>query len=311
MANASNSVRKPVAESHVLVAGPVRNCSATIEKEAARLAQALSPFKSVSFLLSESDSTDDSIETLQRLSHQRPGFAFVSMGHLRMDHPIRCDRLSICRNRYVEMIRNAPEYAHIDYVVEADMDGLNTSLDTAGVLSCWETDIDWSGVTANQRLCYYDIWALRHPYWSPVDCWKAYHAIVDTVGPRQAFNMCVGSKQIHIPADAGFIEVDSAGGGFAIYKRDAFVKGHYIGLDGNGEEINEHVSFHDDLRAAGHRIYINAAMINAEYTEHTYYKTHLGHLRYEFMWNLRETADKLRCREGLETLVRSVKRVVS
>jgi len=310
MANASRMLRKPAAQSHVLVAGPVRNCSATIEKETERLARALSPFASVSFLLAESDSSDDSIETLQRLASTRPGFAFVSLGQLRGQHPVRCDRIAICRNRYVDLIRSAPEYAHIDYVIEADMDGLNTALDAAGVLSCWDTDIDWSGITANQRLCYYDIWALRHPYWSPVDCWKAYHAVVEKVGPRQAFDMCVGSKQIHIPADTGLIEVDSAGGGFAIYKREAFVKGHYAGVDINGDEVNEHISFHDDLRAAGHRIYINPAMINAEYTDHTYYKTRMGHLRARLMWTLRDTADRLRCRHGLESVVRSLKRVV-
>lgn len=311
MANVSNPVRKPAAASHVLVVGPVRNCSATIGKETARLARALLPFASTSFLLVESDSSDDSISTLERLSLERPGFAFVSLGHLRDRHPIRCDRISICRNRYIDIVRTSPEYAHIDYIVEADMDGLNMALNAASVLSCWETDIDWSGITANQRLCYYDIWALRHPYWSPVDCWKAYRAVVDTMGPRQAFNMCVGSKQIHIPVETGLIEVDSAGGGFAIYKREAFLKGRYVGVDEKGEEVNEHISFHEDLRAAGHRIYINSAMINAEYTEHTYYKTRIGRLRTALIQGLRDAADKLRCRDGLETLVRSVKRVVS
>ncbi len=310
MGESSSAIRKPAAESHVLVTGPVRNCSATIEQETARLAQALSPFASVSFLLAESDSSDDSVAVLERLAQERPGFAFVSLGHLRDKHPVRCDRISVCRNRYVDMVRTSPEYAHIDYVIEADMDGLNTSLDASGVLSCWETDIDWGAIAANQRLCYYDIWALRHRYWSPVDCWVAYHAIVGVVGPRQAFDMCVGSKQIHIPADTGLIEVDSAFGGLAIYKREAFLCGRYVGLDAHGAEVNEHISFHDDLRASGHRIYINPAMINAEHTEHTYYKTRLGHLRTELMWGLRDAADRLRCRAGLESLVRSLKRVV-
>ncbi|WP_439672260.1 Glycosyltransferase [Cupriavidus necator] len=310
MGQTPSAPRMPAACAHVLVAGPVRNCSATIARETARLAHALSPFASVSFLLAESDSTDDSVATLQRLAHERPGFAFVSLGDLRHDHPIRCDRIAVCRNYYQDIIRTSPAYRHIDYIIEADMDGLNTSLDAQGVLTCWETDIDWGGITANQRLCYYDIWALRHRDWSPVDCWAAYRAIVDVVGPRQALEVCVSSKQIRLPLDAGLIEVDSSFGGFAIYKREAYLSGRFVGLDENGAEVNEHIAFHDDLRAHGHRLYINPAMINAEYTDHTYYKTRIGHLRTELMWNLREAADRLRCRDGLESIVKSLKRVM-
>ncbi len=205
------------------------------------------------------------------------------------------------------MVRDDPRYAHIDYVLSADLDGINDGLTAEAVLSSWRTEIDWGGVTANQTLGYYDIWALRHKAWSPVDCWAAYRAMVDTVGPRQALEACVASKQMRIPPDAGLIEVDSACGGFAIYKREAFVYGRYVGLDEHGNEVNEHVAFHAALRAQGHRIYINPAMINADYNEHTRHKTRLGHLRKEVMWMLREAADRLHCRAGLEAVVTACK----
>ena len=52
-------------------------------------------------------------------------------------------------------------------------------------------------------------------------------------------------------------------GGLAIYKRDALLVGHYIGLDQSGNEACEHVSFHNDLRESGYRIYINCALVNS------------------------------------------------
>jgi hypothetical protein len=303
--------RTPPEAAHVVVVGPVRNCGATIAREVAHLRKVLSGFASVSFLLVESDSTDDSLMQLRQLAAQVPGFAFESMGALRERHPARCARIAICRNVYVERLASDPRYAQIDYVIAADLDDINHGLTADAVLSCWRSEVDWAGMTANQRLGYYDIWALRHPAWSPVDCWAAYRDIVDVVGHRQAMEMCVASKQIRVPADAAPIEVESAFGGFAVYRRDAFVTGRYVGLDANGEEINEHVSFHANLRARGHRLYINPAMINADFTEHTYYKTRLGHLRKELMWRVRETADSLHCREPLEAAIDAVKKMLA
>ncbi len=301
-------LRIPPESAHVVVVGPVRNCGATIAGEVAHLRKVLAGFASVGFLLVESDSSDDSVERLRQLAAQVPDFAFESMGALRERHPARCDRIALCRNVYVERLATDPRYARIDYVIAADLDDINHGLTADAVLSCWRSELDWAGMTANQRLGYYDIWALRHPAWSPVDCWAAYRDIVDVVGHRQALEMCVASKQIRVPADAAPIEVESAFGGFAVYRRDAFVTGRYVGLDANGGEINEHVSFHADLRARGHRIYINPAMINADFTEHTYYKTRLGHLRKELMWRVRETADSLHCREQLEAAIDAIKR---
>jgi hypothetical protein len=270
----------------------------------------LEVFASVSFLLVESDSSDQSLRILGQLERDVPNFSFVSMGNLTPRHPMRCDRIAQCRNVYVEMVRNDPRYRHVDYVLSADLDGINDRLTGEAILSSWDTDIDWGGITANQSLGYYDIWALRHKSWSPVDCWAAYNDLVKTAGPRQALEACVASKQIRIPPDAGLIEVDSACGGFCIYQREAFLCGRYVGVDEDGKEVNEHVAFHAALRAKGYRIYINPAMINADFNEHTYHKTRIGRIRKQAMWSLREAADALRCRETLESVVSTLKKAI-
>ena len=62
---------------------------------------------------------------------------------------------------------------------------------------------------------------------------------------------------------AGLIEVDSAFGGLAIYRRAVFLAGRYAGTDKRGGfDVADHIPFHEWLRAQGYKIYINCALIN-------------------------------------------------
>lgn len=78
---------------------------------------------------------------------------------------------------------------------------------------------------------------------------------------------CVHSKMIILPPDSEWIEVDSAFGGLAIYRRQAIGDARYVGVNEKGEELCEHVPFHSELRRRGCRIFINPGLINAGYTE--------------------------------------------
>jgi hypothetical protein len=45
-------------------------------------------------------------------------------------------------------------------------------------------------------------------------------------------------------------------------------------LDSNGKEIADHISFHQEIKAAGYKIYINPALINcAKYPENVITET--------------------------------------
>jgi hypothetical protein len=79
----------------------------------------------------------------------------------------------------------------------------------------------------------------------------------------------VHSKMITLPSNSEWIEVDSAFGGLAIYRRQALEKALYVGLDDKGGELCEHVLFHEGLKQQGCRIFINPKLINATYTEYT------------------------------------------
>lgn len=255
--------------SGVLVVGTVRDCAERVGAEVARLGAALKGFARVQWLLVESDSADATVSRLAELAARDADFSHVSLGNLRERIPLRTERIAFCRNTYLDLLRTDASYAAVNFVVVADFDGVNSLLTEEAIASCWRRD-DWDVCAANQRGRYYDIWALRHTEWSPNDCWGQYRFLTGHgVGHAKAWSACVRSRMLRIPRESQWIEVDSAFGGLAIYRRSALQHGRYVGSDPQGAECCEHVALHSELRAQGGRIFINPALINGESPDHT------------------------------------------
>jgi glycosyltransferase involved in cell wall biosynthesis len=251
------------------VVGLARNCGQTISDDIHRINKALKDATSVVWLIVESDSNDDTVQKLENLQSELPNFHFATLGKLANTIPKRTDRISYCRNYYAEELRNNPSFSNVDYVVVADLDGLNSKLTNEAFESCWLRD-DWDMCAANQAGPYYDIWALRHKEWCPDDCWAQYK-FLNTYRLDFERNLwaSVYSKMITISKETEWIEVDSAFGGFAIYKKKMFDDCRYVGITEAGEEFCEHVYFHRILKANGAKLFINPQLINAGFTEHT------------------------------------------
>lgn len=267
-------------ESQLLVVGLIRNCSKDIKHDVLRLRSAIGQVDKLFWLLIESDSEDDSVEQLHQLATEIDNFNFISLGQLRREIHARTARIAHCRNFYVKEIRENNLYKDIDYIVVSDFDGINNQVNGASINSCWTQD-NWDMCAANQLGPYYDIWALRHKDWSPNDCWSQFNFFNKyDLDIERNLNRSVYSRMIRIPPQSKWIEVDSAFGGLAIYKKQLFDWADYVGLDNEGNEICEHVSFHKKLKDHGAKLYINPALINASYTEHTnYLKWHVSLIR--------------------------------
>jgi hypothetical protein len=87
-------------------------------------------------------------------------------------------------------------------------------------------------------------------------------------GHPRALAIAIHSRMVSLSPKAQWIEVDSAFGGLAIYRREALLAGRYRGMTDAGP-ICEHVPLHAELRAQGYRIFINPALINARRTDHS------------------------------------------
>ena len=261
--------KKQIKDSSLLVVGLVRNCSKHLIEDVNRLRLALGNPIRLQWLLIESDSNDNSIELLDSLTNKIENFKFMSLGVLREKMPLRTERIAYCRNHYIQEIQHNSDYMDVDYVIVSDFDGLNTHISKAAIESCWEKS-EWDVCAANQNGPYYDISALRHDSWCPNDCWVQYNFLNQfRSNTEKNLNCAVHSRMITIPSKNDWIEVKSAFGGLAIYRKQVFEKAVYTGLNSDGSEICEHVPFHLSLIEKGYRIFINPKMINAAYTEHT------------------------------------------
>jgi hypothetical protein len=264
--------RRPLprpAEARLLVVGLARNAGGRIGTDIDRLRRALASFRSVQWLVVESDSSDGTVADLDRLRASTPGFAFISLGKLQDQLPLRTQRIAHCRNAYLEAIESQADYAGVDLVVMADLDGINDRVDEAAILSCWARD-DWDVCTANQAGPYYDIWALRHALWSPNDYIASYRFLVEHgIDQERALQSTLQSRMITIPAEASWIPVDSAFGGLAIYRREILHGFRYQGLADDGRELCEHVPMHAAIRARGGSLFINPRLICSGANEHT------------------------------------------
>ncbi|WP_414661867.1 hypothetical protein [Horticoccus sp. 23ND18S-11] len=266
--------------STILIVGLARNCGNRITKTLKRLVESASAFKTAHFLIIESDSTDTTVSELEKAQSAMPNFRYIALGDLRIKYPLRTDRIAFCRNAYIDQLASHSSYSDVSYILVCDMDGVSRSLSTRNITSCWHPSAPrWDVCTANQGDFYYDIWALRHPIWCPGDAWKEHDLLAPVVGEIAAKEISIYSRMIHIPAERPMIEVDSAFGGLAIYRRSAFVAGRYRGIDDSGREICEHVVFHSALRKKGFRIFINPRMISARTTENAKAKSPLQQFR--------------------------------
>lgn len=257
------TLRTPIADSSVLIAGMARDVAPFVRGEIERLLHCAKDFKKVQVLVIESDSSDNTLQELNALKLDNFNFNYVSFGKLSSTIKSRTERIAYCRNQVLRSLRENALYADVDFVMLADLDGLNNLLTPQKIKQCWGIKQDWDGIFANQADHYYDIYALRRPDWSPNDCGAQQLRLEPVLGRSLAHHLAVKSKQICLSEKLDLIEVESAFGGFGIYKKAAFLSGVYIGGE-NGVDICEHVSFHLALRAHGHKLYINPALINCD-----------------------------------------------
>jgi hypothetical protein len=253
----------------VAVVGIVRNVQGDLKTDIDRIKSSLSDFAKIRWFLVESDSSDLSVDALEAASQSEENFHYISLGNLEERFGSRTERMAFARNRYLHELTDNSVFNSVTYVVIADFNNLNSQISRDSIRSCWSHN-DWDVCTANQSGKYYDIWALRHQLWSPNDCWEQ-HAFYRKFmrNPEKALFVALHSRMIHIPEDSEWIEVESAFGGFAIYKKDHLLRARYLGIKSDGQVVCEHVLMHEQMRLEGSRIFLNPRMINMDYTDHS------------------------------------------
>lgn len=267
----------------IVFAGVVQNASHFLPAILNNIERISSLASEAGYVFVENDSTDGTKLDLQNWGLTKENFQLISLDGLNQI-TARTVRLELLRNTYIEFIRQSPKLSKFEYLVIMDMDDIGVyPIDEAvfsEALNFLESAPIRAAVFANQLGTYYDMWALRSNELCPNDIWEEVldYAHEYKVTDEEAFAETFAKKILTINPKNKHISVDSAFGGFGIYKMK-FINANqnpYIGSkvkilrDESGQpvvlrtQICEHVHFHLGIRACGGEMYIFPSLINGK-----------------------------------------------
>jgi hypothetical protein len=252
-----------------LLVGTVRDVEKYCKNDIQRLLDAIERYIPVVCFVVESDSSDNTVKTLENLSAIDKRVRFVTLGQLEGSMPNRLERLKHCRNVYIQELRDNPEYKDCGLIVVADLDGINTTITGETVNHVMDSDLEWDVLSANQSGRYYDILALRHPYWSPNSFTHEMQWLTPFLGKKKAWKHSLGDRIFKIDPFHPPIAVDSAFGGLCFYKRWIMQECDYSNDDDNDKQDTDHVILNRKARHKGAKIFIHPGLINAKWTTHS------------------------------------------
>ena len=251
------------ADARIVVIGLARDCAHSLVQLLDWFSDLGTEVADWEYVFLENGSTDDTLKLLQEFDGKHQRGVVRTFDNLDAKIPQRTARLAYLRNKALELVNKHERIGVYDFALIVDLDNINEIFPKAKILSHLRNWPDGqAAVFANQTALYYDAWAYRHPEFSPGDCWELVREKSKVMSKRAAKYSVLDKIRKPWPLDAGMIEVDSAFGGLGIYKL-SFVEGcEYLGINGNGDEICEHVEFHHQIRENGGKLFIDAAMIN-------------------------------------------------
>ena len=223
----------------LIVCGCTKNSESYIYKHLQLLYDIEPLFKTFKMLVYENDSDDNTVKILEKFKQTHPKFDYISENIQDDDDNLsRTEILAHGRNTLLKHIQG------FDYMIMVDLDDVISTFKPSQLKYLFEHK-EWDALFANCET-YYDIWALRieKDKWTPkcpfkvidYDCWEKAHY-------HQSKHF-VSQHQIKIPSSAPLIPVNSAFGGFGIYKVNK------ININENrydGSNQCEHVSFHKGM----------------------------------------------------------------
>lgn len=261
-----------------LLAGTVSNVEKNLISDLNTIERAIRQLGNLEIFLVESDSTDATVATLQNLSIQKSGFGFKSFGNLKPRFPKRTERIRFCRNAYVDYIQTHLQQRKWDYVIVADLDGMNSAITEKRILNSLRREKEWDACFANQTLGYYDLYALRADNWVVKDCFyelkemqlasefrkKYQNPFFDFLSAFVHFDAMrrevIYKRMKRLKGD--LVPVKSAFGGFGIYKPEIFERINYAKSNSVEKSECEHLDLHYKCLQYGFRLVIDPKLIN-------------------------------------------------
>ncbi|MCP5001659.1 MAG: hypothetical protein GY933_23705 [Hyphomicrobiales bacterium] len=247
----------------VVFAGLARDCAHALPAILRAIEELGATVDDWGYVFLENNSVDRTAKQLLAFDRKHHRGTVRTFGDLQSEIPKRTERLAMLRNRCIEEVFSDERLAGFEYLIVLDLDGVNEKIDKKRLLELMDLDEpQWTAIFANQSALYYDTWALRHPTWSPDDCWKQVRLRPKTMSHEESVDEFVTKRLVKLDVGRGFVRVQSAFGGIGLYRLQALHGCTYVGVDDEGHEICEHVSFNEALDANGEQLFIDPALIN-------------------------------------------------
>jgi hypothetical protein len=267
-----------------LVVGTVSNVENQLSGDFLKIYKSLCKLGEIETFLVESDSQDGTKSKLEDFSKQYFGFGFESLGNLKELIPNRIERIRFCRNRYVEYIRTNYDSNQWNFIVVADLDGMNSAISSKKILRAIENSNSWDVCFSNQTFGYYDLYALRAKGWVEKDCFEELSNLKEKFPFSQKYsNSFLGFliafkhfdklrfqaiySKMHV-LNGKPIKVDSAFGGLAIYKPEIFLNFDYSTISNSSFGKCEHLDLHSKCVNSGLRLFVYPRFINNHWNEY-------------------------------------------
>jgi hypothetical protein len=203
------------------------------------------------------DSNSDNGYGCEEYFNAVEALTYLQLGSVKLSVNNRVNQIGHARNAGLDAIMPSDG----DIIAFMDTGVANHALTVVDVACCMSRH-DWDAVTANQYGRYYDIWALRAQGWSDSDCWAAYARYAPILGQKAARDLAVGSKQVFIPETSDWINVQSAFGGFGLFRAEVY-KDRRFETDTDGTSVGW-----DKYFRSGDRVFINPRLRNGGDPQH-------------------------------------------
>ncbi len=255
-------------EKSIIICGALRNNELYLEKILKNIYKISNFFNSYKIILYENDSTDNTVNLLKSYMEKDKNLICCFESNVDATYPYRTQRLAYIRNTLLNHVLE--NYSLYDYLLNMDMDDVNCEehiVNTFHNIFDYNEDI-WDVQTINQRIKYYDIWALRKKGVIEHDCWfEVKRDLFNKIPYEISYEKYIGKFEKPYTLKRGLIPVISAFGGAGIYKMSKLVEAKDVRYNGfcNYGEICEHVYFHQMLQNKYNaKIFINPLWINKD-----------------------------------------------
>jgi hypothetical protein len=243
----------------VVFATTVKNAAGYISNFIKIVSDLSKIYKDYYIIIVEADSQDNTINMIKKITkNYKCKLLCLNTKKIKF----RTSRLSIARNKILEVIKKDKNLNKFDDLILLDSDKVNRLITSNKIFeSISAAPKDWVGIFPNQKIFYYDLWGLRIKQYYNFDCFNELKKYAKKIKPSYAYYKVIFKNFFLINSfKKRFIEVDSAWGGMGIYKLKYAIKSKYNSNRGRNNEI---VFFNKTISMHKKKLYIDKKLINS------------------------------------------------